>query len=791
FVLYRFSQSSWEQSPLQNIPQRPASPIKDDSIKQPPVDARPPPAAQEPQQDKQDAPAPHVGKEKTEDDEPIKVEIPTLKEHGDVQRPVDAFDKDLVSIGQGIDANHGPGSTSTDSKSTDTKWDQGKEAPGLEKPKPIDNNPLQKPPNSKEGTPPNPLGENHWKRLPENFPIPSESIIALPTAKPKAIPKIQFDFAPESEKSKSVRTERLAAVKKELQRSWKGYKDYGWMHDEVKPQSGGFKDPFCGWAATLVDSLDTLWIAGMHAEFDEAVKAVKKIDFTYSEVKQVIPVFETTIRYLGGLLAAYDVSGGSKGKYKVLLDKAVELGEVLMGIFDTPNRMPVLYFYYAPDFTSQPHRATTGGMAELATLSMEFTRLAQLTGKDKYYDAVARITDGLVELSDAGTAMPGLFPENLDISGCNRSATVPKESMSRAAQKVVEQEELKAAAKSDPKGYIPMPDPQDDSESETKPAERINDDDKVQKRASIPPTRDTTPGDTNSAKSVPAQGIPHQRTEKPPHNADGTTSNWDCVRQGLIPASRGYQTFHMGGGQDSAYEYFPKEYLLLGGLESKYQRLHVDAVEATDKWLMFRPMIKDPKWDILFPAKVSTTGDPQNDKMPTYEMTHLTCFLGGMYGLGGKIFGRDKDIETAKKLTDGCVWAYQSTTTGVMPEGAHLIPCPSLDKCEFNETLWHEELDPGKEYRDQQVADWELKWNKVGKQSSTKADPSLKSESDKTAPKKANDGPTAQEVQEAVGNIMAPEQAAAKGSDADSAQAVDKTDAKNNHMDKRDIDLSD
>jgi mannosyl-oligosaccharide alpha-1,2-mannosidase len=37
-------------------------------------------------------------------------------------------------------------------------------------------------------------------------------------------------------------------------------------------------------------------------------------------------VFETTIRYLGGLLSAYEVSGG---QHKALLTKAQELGDKL------------------------------------------------------------------------------------------------------------------------------------------------------------------------------------------------------------------------------------------------------------------------------------------------------------------------------------------------------------------------------------------------------------------------------------------------------------------------------
>jgi mannosyl-oligosaccharide alpha-1,2-mannosidase len=40
-----------------------------------------------------------------------------------------------------------------------------------------------------------------------------------------------------------------------------------------------------------------------------------------------------------------------------------------------------------------------------------------------------------------------------------------------------------------------------------------------------------------------------------------TVGDWDCVIQGLEPASPGRGKFSMGGGQDSTYEYFPKVYI--------------------------------------------------------------------------------------------------------------------------------------------------------------------------------------------------------------------------------------
>lgn len=183
-----------------------------------------------------------------------------------------------------------------------------------------------------------------WTKQPEHYPVPTSKIIPLPTGTPKEIPTIQFDFPPETKEQKIDRESKLALIRDSLKHSWAGYKAEAWGHDELSPVEGGYRDPFMGWGATLADSLDTLWIAGMKDEFEEAVKAVEELDFGTSFRKD-IPVFETVIRYLGGLLGAYDISGG---KYQSLVDKACELAEILMGAFDTPNRMPITYYKWAP-----------------------------------------------------------------------------------------------------------------------------------------------------------------------------------------------------------------------------------------------------------------------------------------------------------------------------------------------------------------------------------------------------------------------------------------------------------
>lgn len=368
-----------------------------------------------------------------------------------------------------------------------------------------------------------PTGAIHWQKQVENFPVPAASIIQLPTGAPKKIPKIQHSFKDETPDAKKNREKRQTIVRDEFKKAWNGYKSQAWLHDELSPVSGKFRDPFCGWAATLVDTLDTLWIMDLREEFEEAAKAVDLIDFTTSP-RNDIPMFETTIRYLGGLVAAYDVSGE---KYKNLLDKAVELAEVLIGAFDTPNRMPVLYYHWKPAFASQPHRASTrSNTAEIGSLSMEFTRLAQLTKDPKYYDAVARVTNALSEWQDRGTQLDGVFPDNVDASGCNKTAPalpqLPPETKSTDS----------------PVGYQPVI-----HETDPGPAQaRIAGWDESKGFGNSKKKR-SDPADISAAKQAVGSRL----------------EDWDCPAQGLAPSSNyGRNKFAMGGGQDSTYEYFPK-----------------------------------------------------------------------------------------------------------------------------------------------------------------------------------------------------------------------------------------
>jgi len=251
-------------------------------------------------------------------------------------------------------------------------------------------------------------GHIHWSKLPDKYPV--SSYIPLPSGTPKKIPSVQCKPPQESAKQKTERLRRRQAVKESFTHSWEGYKKHAWLRDEVAPISGRYKDTFGGWAATLVDALDTLYIMGMKEDFAVAVNAVQEIDFTTTEEKD-INVFETTIRYMGGFLAAYDIS---EGMYPVLLDKAVEVADLLMSCFDTPNRMPISRWdwkkYTEGAVQTAPQRML---VSELGSLSLEFTRLSQLTKNSAYFDAIQRISNAL-EAGQNTTKLPGMWPVSID-----------------------------------------------------------------------------------------------------------------------------------------------------------------------------------------------------------------------------------------------------------------------------------------------------------------------------------------------------------------------------------------
>ncbi|KEF63866.1 uncharacterized protein A1O9_01844 [Exophiala aquamarina CBS 119918] len=400
-----------------------------------------------------------------------------------------------------------------------------------------------------------------WSTLPPfHDPAP---LNPLPSGKIQRLPPIQHNFPKKHRFLQTSQQNRRDVVKKTFQRNWKSYKEFAWMKDELAPLSATGKNTFGGWAATLVDSLDTLWIMDLKQEFWEAVQVVAIIDWADTQ-ETACNLFETTIRHLGGLLAAYQLSGEP-----VLLEKAVELGNMLYAGFDTPNRMPAFWLDFEKAKNGQLTADTHQPSAGPGSLSMEFTRLSQLTGDPKYYDAISRVSNLLYQTQNA-TMLPGMWPTFFN------------------------------------------------------------------------------------------------------------------MREGILTQDN---TFTLGALADSLYEYLLKMHALLGGADLGYAKMYLAAAETIKNNLLYRPMTPNND-DILFIGTFHADSSAWLDP----EGQHLTCFTGGMFALGGRLFNHQEHIDIGAKLTRGCIWAYKAFPTGIMPEIFSMVICGSLTGCVWDEEKWEKEV---------------------------------------------------------------------------------------------------
>ncbi|CAN0450818.1 unnamed protein product, partial [Ectocarpus sp. 12 AP-2014] len=180
------------------------------------------------------------------------------------------------------------------------------------------------------------------------------------------------------EESDRLGRERAAVIRGAMDLLWKGYSEHAWGYDEVKPLSKKGSDNWGGMGVTLVDSLDTLWLMGLTEEFYNGRDWVRD-HLTFNEVGMV-SVFETTIRVLGGLLSAFELSR-DEARGQVFLERAKDLADRLMPAFGTSTGIPC-------KLVNLSNGKTGGGsysvLSELGTLQLEFRYLSHEVGDEKY-----------------------------------------------------------------------------------------------------------------------------------------------------------------------------------------------------------------------------------------------------------------------------------------------------------------------------------------------------------------------------------------------------------------------
>jgi mannosidase alpha-like ER degradation enhancer 2 len=209
--------------------------------------------------------------------------------------------------------------------------------------------------------------------------------------------------SPASARAQDVDAVRLAGeVRTEFLHTWHAYKAYAWGHDELRPLTRSYRDwygePFY---MTAMDALDTMILMGLKPEAD----STREFIATHLSFDRDVFVknFEFTIRFLGGLLSSYQMTGDRR-----LLVLARDLGDRLLPAFGSPTGMP----YVNVNLRTGAVRGTVSNPAEIGTLLIEFGTLSRLTGDTRYHDAAKKALTVLFSLRSP----LGLVGESIDVT---------------------------------------------------------------------------------------------------------------------------------------------------------------------------------------------------------------------------------------------------------------------------------------------------------------------------------------------------------------------------------------
>ncbi|SPO35906.1 related to Mannosyl-oligosaccharide alpha-1,2-mannosidase precursor [Pseudozyma flocculosa] len=214
--------------------------------------------------------------------------------------------------------------------------------------------------------------------------------------------QIQKPGLTQSAKSK----QRADDIKSAFSSSYNAYRSFAFGFDELRPQSKVGATSYGGWGATIVDALSTAHVMGLDDIFQEGTNYVKGVDFSKSITKDV-SLFETNIRYLGGILSAYELGGK---KDKKLVKQAIVIGDHLLSGWVDGNDLPYNSLINW-NTTGRPDTTKDASIAEAGTLIIEFDRLSRFSGDKKYLEHAERAMRAIL---NAPAVFPGLPGQNLD-----------------------------------------------------------------------------------------------------------------------------------------------------------------------------------------------------------------------------------------------------------------------------------------------------------------------------------------------------------------------------------------
>lgn len=196
-------------------------------------------------------------------------------------------------------------------------------------------------------------------------------------------------------------TKRAEAVIEMFRFAWNGYYTIAFPNDDLLPVTNNFSNSRNGWGVTAVDGLDTAIIMEQTDIVNQILDFIPTIDFTKTGTgtrrgaSLSVSLFETNIRYVGGLLAAYDLLKGpfdhldvDDEKVDALLTQCVSLADTLKFAFNTTSGIPVNNIFINNGTFAPRYRMADGtwsaGLAELGSLVIEWQHLSDLSGNPEY-----------------------------------------------------------------------------------------------------------------------------------------------------------------------------------------------------------------------------------------------------------------------------------------------------------------------------------------------------------------------------------------------------------------------
>ncbi|KAJ7176363.1 glycoside hydrolase family 47 protein [Mycena crocata] len=179
---------------------------------------------------------------------------------------------------------------------------------------------------------------------------------------------------------------------------------FAFGHDNLAPVTKGFSDGRNGWGASIVDAMPTMFVMGLNGLFEEAVSFSSHIDFSLSQTPDSVSILETTIRYLGGLLSAYELSGE---KYPALLEKAKQVADKMAFGWVERNIVP----FNSMDFSTNKPIIGQSSIAGAGTLSIEWFTLSKYTKNATYGDLAVKAVKHIANLP---SPLPGMPAQDID-----------------------------------------------------------------------------------------------------------------------------------------------------------------------------------------------------------------------------------------------------------------------------------------------------------------------------------------------------------------------------------------